>query len=207
MPIGVASRGADLERLVGRLSLNDNPLAPPSDLERRDQASVRLPTVIGLDNDLHVQATDAPHKPNHNVPEHTAQLRGLGRDLEVEVYRRGQQDLIMLSDASPIGTGRITRMTVTLANGDTLPPWMKLTADGMLTLDRPVGADHIELRVTVERENSYIRSHIIRIEPNAVSVVDPDSRIIVGGASTFGEQLHAAAQAVDSHQQLMAALG
>jgi hypothetical protein len=40
-----------------------------------------------------------------------------------------------------------------------------------------------------------------------VSVVDPDSRIIVGGASTFGEQLHAAAQAVDSHQQLMDALG
>ncbi len=185
--VSQAAKPADLDPLVGRVRAHIAPWLAPSDLERRDQASVRVASVIAQDMGrlLDQHASDPAAQ---DVVERVGRSLGLGRDIQVEVFRRGQQDLIEVSDIAPEGTGAIVGMTLRMAEGGAVPKWIRLAGRGLLLVDRPAACEQVRLLLIIQRDGGYTRSHLVHIEPNAVSVTDPESKVIEG-ATGFAEQL------------------
>ncbi len=185
--VSSAAQAADLDPLVGRVRAHITPLLAPSDLERRDQASVRVASVIAQDMDrlLDQRASDPTAK---DVVERVGRSLGLGRDIQVEVFRRGQQDLVEISDIAPDGTGSIVGMKLRMPEGGVVPKWIRLAGRGLLLVDRPAACEEVRLLLNIQREGGYTRSHLLHIQPDAVSVSNPESKVIEG-ATGFAEQL------------------
>ncbi|HSV59148.1 MAG TPA: TolC family protein [Variovorax sp.] len=88
-------------------------------------------------------------------------------NVHLELYTRGAQSWIDVSEASASGKSDITHVNASQVDGKALPSWIRVDGHGYIAIDRPAGADLLRLRITVERRGGVAMTHVIEIDSNA----------------------------------------
>ena len=88
-------------------------------------------------------------------------------DVILEMQTRGRQIWIGVDDTNDTARSPILRVTVTLADGSPLPPWIRADASGLILIEAPAGTERIGLRITVLRRDGESHTHTVDVDTGA----------------------------------------